>query len=96
MAAALDVQDLSGLGFSDQEIQTVLSNTNPRERMRLLRDRRGNLLEGVLGVQDDRRTGHRAAQRPAAGLVHTAQQRLDRLDYCIYQLRQNRTAASGR
>ncbi len=74
MAAALDVQDLSGLGFSDQEIQTVLSNTNPRERMRLLRDRRGNLLEEV----------------------HTAQQRLDRLDYCIYQLRQNRTAASGR
>ena len=74
MAAALDVQDLSGLGFSDQEIQTVLSNANPRERTRLLRDRRGHLLEEV----------------------HTAQQRLDRLDYCIYQLRQNRTATSGR
>lgn len=74
MATELDVQDLSGLGFSDQEIQTVLSSINPRERTRLLRDRRGRLLEEV----------------------HTAQQRLDRLDYCIYQLRQNRTAANGR
>ena len=74
MAIELDVQDLSGLGFSDQEIQTVLSGTNPRERTRLLRARRGRLLEEI----------------------HTAQQRLDRLDYCIYQLRDSRTTRSGR
>ena len=74
MATELNVQDLSGLGFSDQEIQTVLSSANPRERTRLLRDRRGRLLEEA----------------------HTAQQRLDRLDYYIYQLRQNRTTRNGR
>ncbi len=61
--------DFSGLGLTDREIQTVLSGTDPREQIRLLRNHRGPLLEEV----------------------HAAQQRLDRLDFLIYQLRQTQT-----
>lgn len=70
MSAQLSVHDLSGLGLSDREIQTVLSSTDAGEQTRLLRDHRGHLLEEV----------------------HAAQQRLDRLDYFIYQLRQTQTS----
>lgn len=69
MPAAFNVNDLSGLGLSAREIQTVLSSGDAREQTRLLRDYRGHLLEEV----------------------HAAQQRLDRLDYFIYQLRQTQT-----
>ena len=69
MPAQFNVHDLSGLGLSDREIQTVLSSTDAGEQTRLLRGHRGQLLEEV----------------------HAAQQRLDRLDYFIYQIRQTQT-----
>lgn len=62
--------DFSGLGLTDREIQTVLSGTDPREQIRLLRNHRGPLLEEV----------------------HFAQQKLDRLDYLIYQIRNGNQA----
>lgn len=62
--------DFSGLGLTDREIQTVLSGTDAREQIRLLRNHRGPLLEEV----------------------HSAQQKLDRLDYLIYQIRNGNQA----
>lgn len=53
MPAAFDASDLMALGLSERDIQAFQSSQNFEERLRLLRCRRGRLLEEVHAAQQD-------------------------------------------
>lgn len=51
MPVAFNANDLMALGLSERDVQAFQSSMNSEERLRLLRRRRGRLLEEVHAAQ---------------------------------------------
>ena len=51
MDIQIEARDLTGIGLTKQEIQGVLTSTSSTERIRLLRQGRGRILEDLHGKQ---------------------------------------------
>ena len=53
MDIRIEARDLTGIGLTKQEIQAVLSSTSQAEQIRLLRQGRGRILEGLHAKQQE-------------------------------------------